>query len=400
MITPKLELIATERLIPYANNARTHSEEQIQKLQASLHEFGFLNPVLIDAEFGIIAGHGRVMAAIREGFQEVPCVFVEHLTEAQKKAYILADNRLAEEAGWDMELLQCELQSLENMDFDLSLTGFDSFELDQLTDSGSAQDDDYVVELPTAPNAKLGELYRLGRHRLICGDCTEEETVRRLLGDCQADLYLTDPPYNVNYEGKTKDRLKIRNDAMPDDDFRLFLTHAFAAADDIMKEGAAFYIWHADTEGYAFRGACQDVGWQVRQCLIWNKNTMVLGRQDYHWKHEPCLYGWKPGASHVWLADRTQTTVLDFEKPSRNSEHPTMKPVPLFDYQIRNNTLPGGLVYDSFTGSGTTLIACEQNGRTAFCAELDPRYVDVIINRWETLTGEKAELIEATESNY
>lgn len=394
--TEKLELVAIEKLIPYPNNARTHSEAQLEKIQESLREFGFVNPILVDNEYGIIAGHGRVEAAKREGLDQVPCVFVEHLTEAQKRAYIIADNRLAEDAGWDMDLLRIELQELQDMDFNLSLTGFDSLEIDDLTDfADAAEDDDYTIELPAAPKAKLGEIYRLGRHRLICGDCTETKTVARLMDGRKADLYLTDPPYNVDYEGKTKDRLSIQNDAMSDNDFRIFLTEAFSAADSVMKDGAAFYIWHADSEGYSFRGASIDVGWQVRQCLIWNKSAMVMGRQDYHWKHEPCLYGWKPGASHLWASDRKQTTVLDFERPNRNAEHPTMKPVKLFDYQIRNNTIQGDAVYDSFAGSGTTIIACEQNGRDAYCAELDPRYVDVIIDRWETLTGEKSELLES-----
>ena len=212
-------------------------------------------------------------------------------------AYILADNRLAEDAGWDMGILRIELQELQDMEFELSFTGFDSLELGELMDLAEAEDDDYEVRLPTVPRSKPGDLYRLGRHRLICGDSTDVGTVIRLMEDREADLYLTDPPYNVDYEGKTKEHLRIQNDSMPDDDFRLFLTEAFSAADSVMKEGAAFYIWHADSEGYCFRGACSDVKWQVRQCLIWNKNSMVMGRQDYHWKHEPCLYGWKTGSA-------------------------------------------------------------------------------------------------------
>ena len=391
----KMELVNIDRLIPYARNARTHSEEQIEKIQASLRTFGFVNPVLIDSGYGIIAGHGRVEAAKREKIEQVPCVFVEHLTDVQKRAYILADNRLAEDAGWDMEILRIELQELQELDFDCSLTEFNALEIGELTDfTETEEDDDYEVQLPTVPKSKPGDLYRLGRHRLLCGDSADTETVMRLMDGRKADLYITDPPYNVDYEGKTRDRLRIRNDSMPDNDFRMFLTEAFSAADSAMKDGAAFYIWHADSEGYCFRGACSDVGWQVRQCLIWNKNSMVLGRQDYHWKHEPCLYGWKSGAHHLWASDRRQTTVLDFERPSKNAEHPTMKPVRLFDYQIRNNTKTGDVVLDSFVGSGTTVIACEQNGRDAYCMELDPGYVDVIVDRWEKLTGEKAILEE------
>lgn len=390
--TERLELIAIDKLIPYANNARTHSEEQIKKIQASLREFGFINPVLIDKDCGIIAGHGRVEAAKREGMTEVPCVWVEHLTEAQKKAYILADNRLALDAGWDMDILKVELEELKEINFDLDLTGFDGEELSDLfgEESDEAVEDDYEVALPEEPKTKAGDVYQLGRHRLICGDSTDPKVIHKLMDSARVDLFLTDPPYNVDYEGKTKDNLKIMNDTMGDDDFRQFLRDAFFAADEVMKAGAVFYIWHADSEGYNFRGACHDVGWEVRQCLIWNKNCMVMGRQDYHWKHEPCLYGWKSGAGHLWSSDRKQTTILNFDRPSKSENHPTMKPVKLFDYQIQNNTKSEDIVLDTFAGSGTTVIACEQNGRTAYCCELDPKYCDVIIDRWEVLTGEKA----------
>jgi DNA modification methylase len=389
--TERLELIAIDKLIPYANNARTHSDEQIKKIQASLREFGFVNPVLIDKDCGIIAGHGRVEAAKREGMTEVPCVWVEHLTEAQKKAYILADNRLALDAGWDMEVLKVELAGLQDIDFNIDLTGFNSEELSDIfgEEELEAVEDDYEVELPEEPKTKLGDIYQLGRHRLICGDSTDPKVIHKLMDGARVDLFLTDPPYNVDYEGKTKDRLKIKNDTMADDDFRQFLRDAFLAADDVMKGGAVFYIWHADLEGYNFRGACHDIGWEVRQCLVWNKNSMVMGRQDYHWKHEPCLYGWKSGAGHLWSSDRKQTTILNFDRPSKSENHPTMKPVKLFDYQIQNNTKSEDIVLDTFAGSGTTVIACEQNGRTAYCCELDPKYCDVIIARWEMLTGEK-----------
>lgn len=206
----------------------------------------------------------------------------------------------------------------------------------------------------------------------------------------QVDLLVTDPPYNVNYEGATKDKLRIKNDNMKDTQFREFLKNAFYAADSAMKVGASFYIWHADSEGYNFRGACKDIGWSVRQCLIWNKNSLVMGRQDYQWKHEPCLYGWKDGASHLWMNDRKQTTVINMDRPTRNELHPTMKPVALFDYLIKNNTKSGDIVLDIFGGSGTTIMACEQNGRRGFLMELDPKYCDVIIKRWEEFTGEKA----------
>lgn len=283
--TDTLQMIEIDKLIPYANNARTHSDDQIKKIQSSLREFGFVNPVLIDKEYGIIAGHGRVEAAKRENIKEVPCVMVEYLTPAQKKAYILADNRLAEDAEWNMDLVKLELQELQDLDFDLDLTGFDMDEIDLNDDSGEAQDDEYDIELPDEPKSQLGDIYQLGRHRLMCGDSTNKETVEKLMGDQRVDLFITDPPYNVDYEGATKEKLKIKNDSMADDVFRKFLVDAFAAADNVMKSGAAFYIWHADSEGYNFRGACFDTDWKVRQCLIWNKSCLVMGRQDYHWKH-------------------------------------------------------------------------------------------------------------------
>jgi len=397
-MSEELKLVNIDELVPYARNARTHSPEQIKQIQASIREFGFVNPVLIDGKFNIIAGHGRILAAKAEGLKEVPCVLVEHLTEAQKKAYILADNKLALNAGWDMEMLKIEIEELKGLDFDIGLIGFDSDEIELIfqQDEEVNEDDfdlDKALDDIAEPITKLGDIWELGNHRLMCGDSTDKETVEKLMGGMKADLYLTDPPYNVNYVGKTKDALTIENDSMADDEFRCFLGGAFTAADNVMKQGAVFYIWHADSEGYNFRGACHDIGWQVRQCLIWNKNSLVMGRQDYHWKHEPCLYGWKSGASHLWATDRKQTTILNFDRPSKSPDHPTMKPILLFDYQIQNNTKGEDIVLDTFAGSGTTLIACEQNGRTAYVMELDPKYVDVIIKRWEELTGLKANLV-------
>lgn len=389
-------------LIPYVNNSRTHSEEQVNQICASINEFGFTNPLLIDEKDSIIAGHGRLMASKKLGMEEVPCIVLEGLTEAQKKAYIIADNKMALNAGWDEELLKIELENLKELDFDLDLTGFNVDELDDIlgfNESEDAEEDDYEIVVPEEPKSKYGQIYKLGTHYLMCGDSTKLEDVEKLMGETKVDLLITDPPYNVAYEGKTKDALKIQNDSMDNDSFRQFLRDAFSTADAVMKPGAVFYIWHADSEGYNFRGACYDNNWKVRQCIIWNKNTMVMGRQDYQWKHEPCLYGWKDGASHLWASDRKQTTVIDFNKPQRNGEHPTMKPIGLFDYQIKNNTKPGDVVLDLFMGSGTTIMACEQNGRIAYGMELDPKYVDVIINRWETFTGKKAELINDNSSN-
>lgn len=377
----------------YAKNSRTHSEEQIVQIAASIKEFGFTTPLLIRADKTIIAGHGRAMAARKIGMTEVPCIVLDHLTETQARALVIADNRIAQNAGWDFDMLKVEFADLSQLGFDLSLSGFDIDEIaDLLTPPGTEglTDPDEVPEAPAQPVTAPGDIWVMGNHRLMCGDSTMVDHMQQLVKGQLVDMWLTDPPYNVAYEGKTKDALKIKNDAMADDQFRQFLRDAFVTADTVMKPGAVFYIWHADLEGYNFRGACRDAGWTVRQCLIWKKSTMVMGRQDYHWKHEPCLYGWKDGAGHLWAADRKQTTVLEFEKPSRNGEHPTMKPVGLFAYQMLNNTKGGDLVLDSFGGSGTTVIACEQHGRFARAMELDPVYCDVIVKRWQEFTGQKA----------
>jgi site-specific DNA-methyltransferase (adenine-specific) len=397
----KLKTVPTKDLIPYARNSRTHSDAQVSKIAASIREFGFLNPIIVDGKNGIIAGHGRVMAAQKLGLADVPVIEAAHLTDAQKRAYVIADNRLALDAGWDNEMLKIELQDLNLAGFDLELTGFN---LDELTDllaepTEGLTDEDDVPEVPTIPLTVEGDVWLLGRHRLMCGDSTSIDAVERLCAGQLIDMWLTDPPYNVAYEGKTKDALTIKNDKMGDDSFRQFLRDAYIAADAVMKRGAVFYIWHADSEGYNFRGAAKDAGWTVRQCLIWKKQTMVMGRQDYHWKHEPCLYGWKDGAAHLWATDRKQTTILEFNRPSRNGEHPTMKPVELFAYQILNNTKGNDRVLDSFGGSGTTAIAAEKHGRDALLMELDPKYCDVIVKRWQDFTGQQATL-EATGQTF
>ena len=388
----KIEQIPTADLIPYARNTRTHDEFQIQQIAGSIREFGFTNPVLIDGENGIIAGHGRVMAAGKLGLAKVPCIRLAHLTDTQKRAYIIADNKLALNAGWDEEMLALELGELAESDFDMDLIGFSEDELAGLlaeTTEGET-DPDEAPEPPTDPVTVLGDVWVLGKHRLLCGDSTSIDDLRKLCGEQDVDMWLTDPLYNVAYEGGTKEKLTIKNDSMTNDNFRQFLVDAYTAADAVMKQGAVFYIWHADSEGYNFRGAAHDAGWKVRQCLIWKKSSLVMGRQDYHWQHEPCLYGWKDGAGHLWAADRKQTTILEFDKPSRNGEHPTMKPVSLFEYQMLNNTKGGDLVLDSFGGSGTTMIAAEKNGRVARLMELDPKYCDVIVTRWQAFAGKQA----------
>ena len=381
-----IEYLPIGDLKAYERNAKLHPAEQIQQIKTSIQEFGFNDPVAVWNDNEIIEGHGRLIAAKELGYTEIPVIRLDSLTDEQRKAYMLVHNKLTMDTGFDLELLNIELGSINDID----MTEF-GFEFEMFSDNSSeVVEDDYNEELPEEPKSKLGDIYQLGRHRLMCGDSTDAEQVKVLTNGELVDMLLTDPPYNVAYEGKTKDKLKIKNDNMEDTAFRQFLCSAFSAANEVMKAGAVYYIWHAGLEGYNFLGACRDIGWKVREILIWNKNIMLLGRYDYQWKHEPCLYGWKDGASHLWASDRKQTTVIDFNKPNKSDIHPTMKPVGLFDYQIQNNTKGGDIVLDLFNGSGTTIIACEQNGRKAYCMELDPKYVDAAVDRWEKFTGQKA----------
>lgn len=391
----QVEQTPVDALIPFARNARTHSDEQVKQIAASIREFGFNNPILIRDDLTVIAGHGRLAAAKVLGLKEVPTISLSHLTPLQVRAYVLADNKLAMNAGWDDEMLALELKDIEMEGFDVSLTGFDEVEVSSLlaenTEEGLTDDDEVPAEVVN-PVTRPGDIWVLGRHRVMCGDSLSSESVSKLLDGKLADLWITDPPYNVAYVGKTENALTIENDSMGDTEFRDFLRGAYTAADSNMREGAVFYIWHADSEGYNFRGAAFDIGWKVRQCIIWMKSAFVMGRQDYQWKHEPCLYGWKDGSAHFWGGDRKQTTVLEFDRPNRNGEHPTMKPVELFAYQIGNSSQEGEAVLDSFGGSGTTLIACEKLNRKAYLMELDPKYCDVIVKRWQDFTGKKAVL--------
>lgn len=419
----KIEYRKVSDLLPYARNARTHSDAQVSQLAASIKEFGFNNPVAVDGEGMILCGHGRVMAAQKLGMTEIPTVCLSHLSDTQKKAYILADNKLALNAGWDNDMLKVELEDLKFSNFDLDLVGFSTEELDEIMnrdEEPEVEDDDYTVAVPQEPKAKLGDIYILGKHRLMCGDSTSIQDVEKLMGggEYQADLLLTDPPYNVDYEGGTDKKLKIKNDNMEDQAFRQFLIDVYKAADHVMKPGAPFYIWHADSEGANFRGAAKDMGWQIRECLIWVKNSLVLGRQDYQWRHEPCLYGWKAGAAHYFTDSRAESTVIEDQvnvdklsknelktlckklldpgiettvirekKPSINDVHPTMKPVKLFGRLVKNSSKRNDIVLDLFGGSGTTIVACEQLNRRAYLMELDPAYVDVIIDRYQKLTN-------------
>lgn len=396
----KVEQWPIDKLIPYAKNSRTHSEEQVAQIAASIKEWGFTTAVLVDESGSIIAGHGRLMAARKLGLTSLPVMVAKDWTDAQKRAYVIADNKLALNAGWDNDLLALELGELGDLGFDLELTGFTDEEIKALMPvdvTDGLTDPDDAPPLPDNPVTRPGDVWVMGKHRLLCGDSTSVDDLAKLCENQAVDMWLTDPPYNVAYEGGTKEKLTIQNDSMGDDQFRQFLRDAYTAADTVMKAGAVFYIWHADSEGYNFRGAAKDAGWAVRQCLIWKKSSLVLGRQDYQWQHEPCLYGWKEGAGHLWASDRKQTTILEFDKPSRNGEHPTMKPVALFEYQLLNNTKGGDIVLDSFGGSGTTLIAAEKNGRVARLMELDPKYCDVIVKRWQDFTGKIATHAETGE---
>lgn len=374
-------------------NYRKHSNKNKDLISKSLKECGAGRSIVIDNEDNIIAGNGIYEQAQKlgikpkiietDGSELVVVKRTDFATDDEKRKQLaVMDNSTSDSSEFDFELLNEDFNPQTLQDWGLDV----DFKLD---DTDVIEDE---VPENVETRCKLGNIWQLGQHRLMCGDSTNIANVKTLMNGELADLLLTDPPYNVAYEGKTKDRLTIENDKMSDSNFREFLKAAFTAADSCMKPGCVFYIWHADSEGYNFRGACHDVGWQVRQCIIWNKNTMVLGRQDYQWKHEPCLYGWKDGAGHLWASNRKQTTVIDWDKPQRNGEHPTMKPVGLFDYQIKNNTKGSDIVLDTFGGSGTTIIACEQDGRKARVMELDPHYCDVIITRWENLTGKKAVL--------
>lgn len=368
---------------PYKKNAKKHTETQIANVAESIRQFGWAQPIVVDKDYTIIIGHCRYSAAERLGLETVPVVVASDLTAEQVRKLRNLDNKL-NESEWDFDLLKDDILDLDFSDFDIDWGIEDN---DVIT--GIEEDEAPEVDKVNPPITQPGDIWQLGKHRLMCGDSTDAGTVALLMDGKKADLFLTDPPYNVAYKGKTKDALTIENDKMGSDKFREFLTSAFTAAVSVLKEGAGFYIWFAAIEHCNFETALNESGLEVRQELIWKKNSMVLGRQDYQWKHEPCLYGWKDGASHNWYSDRCQTTILEFDKPARNGEHPTMKPVELFAYQIQNSTKKGDIVLDLFGGSGTTIIACEQTGRIGYSMELDPRYCDVIIKRYENLTGNK-----------
>lgn len=383
--TTQMEMVSTNKLIPYVNNARTHSAEQVNKLRSSLREFGFVNPVIVDKDYGIIAGHGRVLAAKEEGIDEVPCVLVDYLTEAQKKAYIIADNRFAQDAGWDEELLRIEIESLQGEDFDISLTGFEADEIADLFKDGNdkeVQDDDYDLSaaLEKAAFVEKGDVWTVGRHRLMCGDATSADDVSKLMDGRKANLVLTDPPYGVSFQ--SSDGLSIQNDSIKGEEFYQFLLSAMQNMASVLENGSAAYVFHADTEGLNFRKAFVDAGFHLAGCCIWVKNSLVLGRSDYQWQHEPVLYGFLQNGKHPWYSDRKQTTIWNFDKPKRNKNHPTSKPLDLLAYPISNSTQTNAIVIDTFGGSGSTLMACEQSNRICCTMELDEKYASVILRRY------------------
>lgn len=389
--TTQMTLVEIDKLIPYINNARTHSVEQINKLRSSLREFGFINPVIIDRDYGIIAGHGRVLAAKEEGIDKVPCVLVDYLTETQKKAYILADNRMALDAGWDEELLKLEIEALQGEDFDVGLTGFDEKDLADLfkIDEEDVKDDDYdlTAALEKAAFVEKGDVWIVGRHRLVCGDATSEADVAKLMDGKKANLILTDPPYGVSF--KSSSGLTIQNDSMKNDEFYTFLLAAFKNMVAHLEPGGGAYVFHADTEGLNFRKAFIDAGLHLAGCCIWVKNSLVLGRSDYQWQHEPVLYGFLQNGKHKWFSDRKQTTIWNFDKPKRNENHPTSKPLDLLAYPLRNSTQANAIVVDTFGGSGSTLMACENTNRICYTMELDEKYASVILRRYVEDTGDK-----------
>lgn len=372
-------------LIPYENNPRIN-DGAVDCVINSIKRFGFRTPIIVDKEYVIVAGHTRLKAAAVLGLQEIPCIVADDLTSEQIAAYRLVDNQAASLSTWDYEKLERELANIQSIDMS-------EFSFRDVSVEIIAVDDDYEMELPSKPKAERGQLYKLGRHYLMCGDSTVEDDIDHLMGGATADMLVTDPPYNVNYTGRTEDALSMNNDDLASEEYKTFINSAFGIASAKLKPGAAFYIWYADSEAATVRAACEAAGLGIHQTLIWVKSHFVQSWNDYHWKHEPCLYGWRGGAPHLWASDRKQTTVLNFEKPNKNAQHPTMKPVPLIAYQIQNNTTGGQIVLDIFGGSGTTLIACEQTGRACYMCDNDPKYIDVIIDRWETHTGQKAALV-------
>ena len=395
-------------LIPYAGNARKHDAANVNEIASSISEYGFNDPIAINEKDNIIIeGHGRLMAAKALGMEKVPVLKLGHLSPAQIKGYTLIHNRLAEKSEWDKDILEVELRKLAEMDFDITATGFGPGDLaDMDIDLGfdmpgeggteGLTDEDEVPEVEkNAYGVRLGDLWQLGRHLLLCGDSTVKESMQKVMGDAKADMVFTDPPYNVAYEGS--DGQSIMNDKMSDSSFAEFLMGVYRNYFDALKDGGPIYVFHSDSMRHIFTQTFIDTGFKFSGNIVWNKNSLNMGRFDYHMKHEPCLYGWKPGAAHPWYSDRKQTSVFDHDKPTKNDIHPTMKPVGLVSYFISNSSQPGETVIDFFGGSGSTLIASEKLGRISRLIELDPHYCSVIIKRWEDYTGEKAQCLTRSQ---
>ena len=376
----KIIMMKTDDLIEYDNNPR-HNDEAVDAVANSISEFGFKVPIIITSDNIIVAGHTRLKASKKLGLSEVPCIIANDLTEEQIKAFRLADNKTSELATWDFDAL---MEELDNIDMDMLQFGFEDL-YDDIPDN--AEDDDFDVydELEDDAESKRGDIYVLGRHRVLCGDSTLKTDVDTLVNGQEVDMIFTDPPYNVDYEGTAG---KIQNDKQEDSEFYDFLFKAFTNMFEHTKKGGSIYVCHADTEGLNFRNAYKNAGYKLASCLIWVKNSLVLGRQDYHWRHEPILYGWKEGAAHYFVDDRTQDTIWEYNKPRRNEDHPTMKPLELVGKAISNSSRPNELVLDLFGGSGSTLIAAEQLSRVSYLMELDERYVDVIVKRFIRSVGE------------
>lgn len=392
-----IEHLSLGELIPFAKNSRTHDDAQVAQIAASIKEFGFTNPILIDEQNGIIAGHGRLLAARKLQLNEVPCIRLSHLTDAQKRAYVIADNKLALNAGWDDEMLALELGNLQDMDFDLSLTGFSTDEINALltpTVVEGLTDEDAVPEVPVEPVTKLGDVWILGKHRLMCGDSTSVDAVEKLMDGQKANLLHTDPPYGVDYEG-------VPNDHLKDAQLEQFLIDALTCAYTVLHAGSNVYVWHADITALEFITAFRKAGFkQARPPTIqWVKPSLVMSQGDYHSQNEPCLFGWKEGAGRVRVKDRKQTTLWHCDRSAETKVHPTMKPVELCQRAIENSSVQNCIVLDLFGGSGSTLIACEKTGRINYSMELDPKYCDVIVQRWQEFTGKTA-FLESTNEPF
>lgn len=390
-----IQKISIEKLKPAEYNPRKDlkpEDEEYQKIKKSLTEFGYVAPIIVNADMTVIGGHQRLKVLKELGYTEIECNIVD-LDKDKEKALNIALNKITGE--WDNAKLEELLAELKETEIDMDATGFSFDEVDNMLKdiTGSKEDDfdiDQALDEIEEPISKTGDVWVLGRHRLMCGNSTQKDDVMHLMNNQDADMILTDPPYNVDYVGKTSEALKIENDNMSETEFYNFLLDAFRNMFDSIKYGGSIYVFHADIEGLNFRNAFKAVGFKLAQCLVWVKNTFVMGRQDYQWRHEPILYGWKEGAGHYFVDNRKQSTVLEFDKPSRNAEHPTMKPIDLLVYLIKNSSKENDIILDLFGGSGSTLIAAEQIQRTCYIMELDPKYCDVIIKRWENLTGQKA----------